>query len=83
MSWGTPEAGKAWADAQKFGFEIWSDTGKALSTHYGAAGFKPFPSRITMLLGRDGELLLEYKDGIDVGTHPADVLADIKALFPK
>ena len=50
--------------------------------HYGAASQGSFfPSRITVLLDKSGEVLLEYTKNIDVGTHPAQVLSDCDLLF--
>ncbi len=83
MSWCEPAAAKKWADAQKFGFEVWCDTAHTLSNAYHAGGTRPFPARVTVVLAADGSEMLEYTDGISVGTHPQDVLDDLKqALSP-
>jgi hypothetical protein len=34
-----------------------------------------------MLLGAEGNLRLEYRDNVQVGTHPAQVLEDCQAIF--
>ncbi len=68
---------------QKFQYELWSDTDRALAMHYGAAK-KPdanYPSRITVVLDDKGDLLLSYTDRIKVGAHPSEVLEDVKKLL--
>jgi hypothetical protein len=34
-----------------------------------------------VLLDKQGEVLLEYKDNVSTGTHPQQVLEDCKLLF--
>lgn len=71
-----------WADDEGFQFELWEDQDKDLAIHYGAASQSSFfPSRISFLLDRSGEVLLEYTKDISVGTHPGQVLQDCKLLF--
>jgi peroxiredoxin len=81
----TPSANQAWAEAEKFQFELWTDEDKTLGTTYGALSSTSDSSvkRVTMLLDEKGELLLEYTAAIDVGTHPALVLEDCEILFGK
>lgn len=81
-----PEDNAAWAADQGFPFELWTDSDRQLAVHFGAAASADArrPSRRTVLLDAQGNLALLYDVGITgLGTHPADVLADAKALFPK
>ncbi len=82
VSFNKPARNLAWSTSQAFPFELWSDEARDLAVHYGAAtSRKAFaPSRITVLLDASGALLLRYDD-VNVGTHPADVLEDCRALF--
>lgn len=54
-----------------------------MALYYGAVKNKsaPFPDRITKVLDADGNLILEYVDAINVGTHPQDVLDDCTKIF--
>jgi len=81
----TPSTNQAWAEDEKFQFELWTDDDKTLGVTYGALSSTSDNSvnRVTMLLDEKGELLLEYTDSIDVGTHPDDVLEDCQILFGK
>lgn len=84
VSFGTPAQNTSWIDDQKYRFEVWQDADKTLAVHFGAAQASSMvPKRITKVLDAQGNLVLEYVDGVDVGTHPADVLDDCKALFTK
>jgi len=80
----TPSTNQSWAESEKFQFELWTDDDKTLGTTYGAlSSTSGAVKRVTMLLDEKGELLLEYTDSIDVGTHPGDVLEDCEILFGK
>ncbi len=81
VSFNKPEKNAEWAVAERYAFELWTDADKALALHYGAVGSKmaPVPGRITVILDDEGELVLRY-DSVDVGTHPADVLEDLREL---
>ncbi len=82
VSYNDPEKNKTWAESQAFPFELWSDSQRVLASHYGAARrLLPFPARATVVLDAAGQLVLEYKSGVEVGTHPQDVLEDCQALF--
>ena len=73
-----------WVAEEAFQYDVWTDTdARTLAVHYGAAGSASalFPERVTMLLDRNGDLLLKYTDDIRVGTHPDQVLEDCQALF--
>jgi len=82
VSFNRPAKNLAWSTSQAFPYELWSDEARDLALYYGAAsGRRTFaPSRITVLLDARGDLLLRYDD-VSVGTHPADVLEDCRALF--
>ena len=83
VSFNAPDKNLRWATEQKFPFEVWSDLDKTLALTYGAAGSRwtLVPSRITVVLDASGNVVLEYKDGVDVGTHPQDVLEDCGKVF--
>jgi peroxiredoxin len=73
-----------WVAEESFQYDVWTDTdARTLAVHYGAADSASalFPERVTMLLDRNGDLLLKYTDDIRVGTHPDQVLEDCQALF--
>lgn len=82
VSFDSPEKNQAWAEREGFEFELWTDTDKTLAVHYGAASSTSafVPDRITKILDRNGDLVLEYL-GVSVGTHPALVLEDCEKLF--
>ena len=71
-----------WVNDQGFQYEIWRDDNRELALYYGAADSADawFPDRITRLLDSDGSVLLEY-NSVDVGTSPANILADCLLLF--
>lgn len=78
-----PEVNLAWAEEEKFTFELWTDDDRVLGTTYGALTGERDSSvaRVTMLLDTDGSLLLTYTENIVVGTHPGQVLEDCEALW--
>ena len=82
VSFNEPSSLQSWKDQEGFQYEVWSDTDKTLSIHYGAASGKTafFPSRVTMLLDAEGNLLLEYLS-VSPGGHPQDVLDDCQQIF--
>lgn len=83
MSFNSPSKNQEWAEKEHFPFELWSDTNKQLALYHGAVRTRlsPLPGRTTVLLDAQGEVLLEYLDGIEVGTHPSSVLEDCRRLF--
>lgn len=83
MSFAGPEKNADWIAKENFNFEVWDDDDKTLALYYGAVKNKSaaFPDRITKLLDADGNLILEYVDAINVGTHPQDVLDDCVKIF--
>ena len=78
-----PDTNNDWAVDENFQYEIWTDSDKTLAVHYQAANNAQalVPSRVTVLLDPDGELLLGYYEGVSVGTHPAEVLEDCQAIW--
>lgn len=83
VSFDAPEANKAWHDDKGFGFELWTDTDRTLALALGAAqsADQKVADRETRLLDAEGRVLLEYDVGLNLGTHPSDVLGDAKRLF--
>ena len=82
MSFNNPASLSLWAENEGFQFELWQDQDKELAVHYGAANPSSLvPSRVTFLLDKSGNVLLEYTKNIDVGAHPAEVLEDCRLLF--
>jgi thioredoxin-dependent peroxiredoxin len=79
----TPADNQAWAEEEKFQYELWTDDDATLGMTYGAlsSASDNSVSRITMLLDAKGDLLLEYTEDIVVGTHPSEVLEDCEILF--
>lgn len=82
VSFDPPGRNRNWAEEEGFQFELWTDDDVTLALTYGAASSDsaPYAQRVTVVLGPDGEHLLEYAVS-DFGTHPAQVLDDCTALF--
>jgi peroxiredoxin len=82
VSFDDPATNLAWAQAEGFGYGLWSDEDRELALYYGAATSpnQAFASRVTVLLDEQGELLLEYPSVL-TGTHPGEVLSDCLALW--
>lgn len=72
-----------WAEDEGFEFELWKDDDKTLALALGAVSSDSaiYCDRVSFLLDPDGQVVLEYIDSVDTGTHPGQVLADIKLLF--
>lgn len=85
MSFAEPDVNVRWVENQEYQYEVWTDSDKTLALYYGAINGPgaAFPGRVTKVLDEQGRLVLEYVDGINVGTHPDDVLADVTKLFGK
>ena len=83
VSFDSPEVNQAWAEDEGFLFDLWTDASKALALHYGGASSvsQRYADRVTVVLDDQGDLILEYMDSIDVGTHPAQVLSDLQQLL--
>lgn len=78
-----PEETQAWAQNEGYTYEIWTDSQKTLALYYGAVDGESakYPSRVSFLLDAQGQLLLEYVEDVDFGTHPAEVLEDCQQLL--
>ncbi len=72
----------AFAEAEGFGYELWSDLDRTLAVHYGAASSstQAIASRITVLLDDDGVWRLVY-DPASISTNAQEVLDDCAILF--
>jgi peroxiredoxin len=72
----------AFAEAQAYTYELWSDLDRTLAMHYGAAtsASQAMASRNTALLDADGVWRLEYAPA-NVMTNAQDVLEDCEILF--
>ncbi len=83
MGLDSPADNLEWSDREGFLYDLWTDDDAVLGVTYGALTGERDSSvtRVTMLLDADGALVLEYVDSIEVGTHPAKVLDDCRALF--
>jgi len=83
VSFDAPEKNAAWAEKKGFTFELWSDERRTMALYYGAASDvgQRTASRETRLLDGEGNLLLQYDVGLNIGTHPSDVLADCERLW--
>ena len=83
VSFDTPAENEAWAIAEGFQYELWSDVNRTLAQHYSAvrSPFQSYCDRVTKLLDCEGVLQLEYVTAISAGTHPAQVLAGCEELF--
>jgi peroxiredoxin len=83
VGFGNPASVQQWAEEESFEFEMWTDDDRSLAVHYGAADSpsSSFVQRLTVLLDADGNQLLEYEVGFGFGTHPAEVLADLQAIY--
>jgi len=79
----SPTKDEAWAEAEGFDFEVWTDD-HTLALYYGAATSptQSHPTRLTFILDADGNEVLEYHDvNLNLGEHPARVLHDCGVLF--
>lgn len=83
MSFDPPADNAAWAEDDGFQYELWTDDDKILALTYGAAdsASDSLAGRVTVILDEDCNLVLEYLDGVNVSTHPAQVLDDVGILF--
>lgn len=83
VSFDSPADNAAWAKDKGFRFELWSDAGRELALHWGAADApdQARAKRTTVLLDAEGRVVVRYTPGLDLGTHPADVLDDARKLF--
>lgn len=82
VSFDSPEKNQAWAEAESFTFDLWTDDDKTLALYYGAASSETqrTADRVTVVLDETGTVVLEYTD-VSVSTHPQEVLEDCTVLF--
>ncbi len=82
MSFGAPDVTAKWVENQKFPYEIWTDSDRALATAFRAVSSpeQRYPDRITVVLDAEGKVVLEYRS-VNVLTSPQDVLDDVKKRF--
>ena len=88
VSFDTAAQNAKFKKADKFAFDLWSDTERELALFYGAAAKKTqsFADRVTVLLDEKGQWVLFYGTGAtnwDPGGHPKAVLDDLKLLQTK
>jgi peroxiredoxin len=79
----SPADNQAWAVDEEYTYEIWTDDNHTLAFTYGSVTSKSAstPGRVTVMLDGQGDLVLEYAAGLNISTHPEEVLADAQALF--
>jgi peroxiredoxin len=80
MSFDPPSATKPWVIQEKFPFEVWTDSDRTLAKALGSEGKLGYAARKSYLIDANGTVLLEY-GGVDVSTHPEDVLEDAKKVL--
>ena len=82
MGFDEPAVTEPWAIEEEFQYEIWTDDDRTLALTYGAASSSTqnSPSRITVILDEQGNLVLEYPS-VNFSTSPGLVLQDCQALF--
>jgi peroxiredoxin Q/BCP len=84
ISFDTPEDNKAFAEAEGFPYPLLSDPDKAMGDAFGATKgpdeqWPMVPKRLTFLIDPNGVVAKTY-EVTDVGAHPDQVLADLRAL---
>jgi thioredoxin-dependent peroxiredoxin len=76
----TPETNKKFAEELGLTYPILSDPAKKVARAYGViTGDRPYPSRWTFYIGRDGKILYIDKQ-VNPATSASDILARLKAL---
>jgi peroxiredoxin len=78
VSYDSPEANRRFAAANHLPFLLLSDRERALARAVGAAGAAA-ASACRVLVGSDG-LVLKVYPRVTPATHPAEVIADFRAL---
>ncbi len=73
----------AWTQEDGLQFELWSDVDLVIADHYGALESPDAtdPLRYAFLLDAEGQVALEYKDWLELGPEPGDLLADLRELL--
>ena len=84
MSFDRPAENKFFAEARKLGFTLLSDTGREAGEVYEvtrdpADRTAGVARRITYLIDPQGKIAAAYEVG-DIGAHPDEVLADLRAI---
>lgn len=80
VSFDTPDANKKFKEKFEFPYDLLSDEGRSDSIAFGAADSdSPRPSRVSVLIGRDGKVAKSYGT-VKPADHPDEVLADLKSL---
>ncbi len=84
VSFDKPEKNLAFKNKQDFQFPLWSDTDQVLAKAYGAARALgvPYAKRITVLIDPEGVWRWHYPK-VSPGSHPGEVLADLRAIIEK
>jgi thioredoxin-dependent peroxiredoxin len=76
----TPETNKKYAEELGVNYPILSDPDKKVARAYGViTGDRPYASRWTFYIGRDGKILYIDKQ-INVASSASDILARLKEL---
>ncbi len=72
-----------WTQTDGLQYELWSDLERGIAQHYGAAENPETedPLRYAFLLNSQGQVELEYKEFLELGPDPSDLLADMQALY--
>lgn len=72
-----------WTQTDGLQYELWSDLALVIAQHYGALETPDAadPLRYAFVLGPDGQVVLEYKDWLELGPQPGDLLDDLEALY--
>ncbi len=80
---GEPDWTLEWTLADGLPYELWSDLDRVLAVHYGAADSPETaePLRIAFILDAEGQVVLEYREFLEVGPDPGDVLRDLTLLY--
>ena len=85
VSFDSPAANQAWAEDEGYTFELWTDDERTLAIAYGAAASADasYALRLTVVLDENGDCILTYDVGANLGTHPAMVLEDLEQVLER
>ncbi len=83
MGAGDPEWTLEWTLNDGLQYELWSDLERTIAVHYGAAESAETvdPLRIAFILDAEGQVVLEYREFLELGADPGDVLHDLELLY--
>ena len=78
-----PTQNAQWADTMGYGFELWTDSDRALSLALGTIenALEEAPDRDSFVIDPQGRAILAYRGAVSLGADPADVLADCQLLY--